>query len=45
MIRHFLARKEGFRHWAFKLKECKAFCTVRDNGGTIPEIYTRPLYF
>ena len=31
-------------HWAFTLKECVAFCDSRDNGQSIHDLYTKPLY-
>jgi len=43
-MKRYHAQKGDLWHWAFLLRECKAFCDVIDSGGTIPELYLRPLY-
>ena len=44
MVKHYVARKGDLYHWAFLLRDCKAFCDARDNGGDIGELYLKPLY-
>lgn len=43
-IKRYVARKGNQWHWAFKLRECKHFCDQRDSGGTISDLYLKPLY-
>lgn len=43
-IKRYIARKADKWHWAFLLRDCKELCDTRDNGGTIKELYLRPLY-
>jgi len=43
-IKRYVARKEDLWHWAFRLKDCKQFCDMRDNGGIIEQLYLKPLY-
>ena len=43
-IKRFIAHKDGQSHWAFRLKDCKEFCDIIDNGGEIKELYKKPLY-
>ena len=43
-LKRFIAHKSGQSHWAFRLKECKEFCDIRDNGEHIKKLYLEPLY-
>ena len=43
-IRHFWAMKNELTHWAFKLKECKVLCDIRDKGEKISDLHLKSLY-
>ena len=43
-IKRFIAHKDSKSHWAFRLRECKEFCDIRDRGGEIGGLYLQPLY-
>lgn len=43
-IKRFIAHKGNQMHWAFRLKDCKEFCDIRDSGGQINKLYLEPLY-
>ena len=43
-MKRYHAQKDNNWHWAFLLRECKQFCDIRDNGGTIKDLYLKPLY-
>lgn len=43
-LKRFVAYKNGKTLWAFRLKECKQFCDIRDNGGEINKLYLESLY-
>lgn len=43
-IKRFIASRGDKNHWAFRLRDCKKFCDLRDNGGKIELLYLTPLY-
>jgi len=46
-LKRFIAHKGAkgeITHWSFRLKDCKRFCDMRDNGETIDNLYLNPLY-
>ncbi len=43
-MKRYHAQKDKLWHWAFLLRDCKAFCDKRDAGETIPNLYLHPLY-
>lgn len=43
-MQRYHAKKGNLWHWAFLLRECKALCDTRDEGGEVKELYLKPLY-
>lgn len=44
MIRHFTAEKNDKWHWAFRLRDCVAFCDDADAGRPIASLHIKALY-
>ena len=43
-LKRFVATDGERTHWAFRLRDCKEFCDIRDAGGDIPRLFLEPLY-
>jgi len=43
-LKRYIASRGEQHHWAFRLKECKEFCDLRNANKEIGKLYLTPLY-